>query len=105
MPELPNVSDVIKERYGAAFASTDLDEIENTVGILIVAELERRPLTPMEALAVRAIKELSRAGMDLMHDATRANSRDVERLSTRARAHLDAARALMLEFAAMRDVA
>lgn len=76
----------------------ELDDVDEIVAFQVRAAEADRPITGVEAVAVRAILALSRAGAALMTDASHANSRDVERLSIRARAQLDDARDLMIDF-------
>lgn len=78
----------------------DVDAVLVTLILKLEAE---RPLTGAEVVAVRAIVALSLAGAALMTDASHAGSRDVERLSERARAQLDDARSLLTELRVSRS--
>ena len=81
------------------------DDLDAMVAMVIQREEARAPLQGVDALAVEAIVALSHAGLDLMTEATHAGPRDVVRLSTRARAQLDAARDLITRFSIAREVA
>lgn len=85
---------------------TDLfHDLDAVIALDVQREEQRQPLQGVDAIAVRAIVALSRAGADLMTDASHARSRDTERLSKRARAELNEARELMAAFVASRQVA
>lgn len=77
----------------------ELGEVDSILAMQVEAAVAERPLDGTDLVAVRAIVALSRAGAALMTDASHANSRDVARLSERARAQLDDARGLMIDFA------
>lgn len=79
-----------------------LDDIDAIVALAIMREEHRAPLRGSDAIAVRAIVELSRAGAELMTDA--AVLRDVGQLSLRARRLLDLARELIIALAEAREV-
>lgn len=83
-------------------AAADLGEVDMVVAELVLAEDGVEPFQHGDAIAVRAILALSRAGADQMTAASHAGRRDVERLSKAARILLDEARALMVTLVNLR---
>lgn len=75
----------------------DLGDVDAVLATWIISEEARQEFTGAEIVAVRAIVGLSNAGAALMTDASHAGVRHTERLSERARAQLDDARALFQE--------
>lgn len=80
------------------------EDLDAVLAQMIRTEEERAPLQGVDAVAVAAIVALSHAGADLMTEASHAGSRDVERMSKNGRTALDAARRLMSDFTAAREV-
>jgi hypothetical protein len=103
--ENPDVSELMAERYGSPPVARDLGDVDAVLVQLIQIEEAAKPLQGSDAIAVRAIVALSRAGADNLTEAASAGSRDVARLSSRGRAQLDEARRLVAELSRQRDAA